>query len=82
MHAVPKELTCPITQELLIDPVLAEDGHTYERAAITRWFSTGNTRSPVTNEELEGKKLISNHVLKKACESASLIARREASISL
>jgi hypothetical protein len=58
-------LVCPITQELFMDPVLAEDGHTYERSAITRWFSTGNTRSPVTNEELDGKKLVSNHVIRK-----------------
>jgi len=58
-------LVCPITQELFVDPVFAEDGHTYERGAITRWFNTGNTRSPVTNEELEGKRLIPNHVLKK-----------------
>jgi hypothetical protein len=58
-------LLCPITQELFIDPVLAEDGHTYERNAITRWFGTSNTRSPVTNEELEGKKLLPNHVIKK-----------------
>lgn len=62
---VPKELLCPITQELLVDPVLAEDGHTYEREAITRWFGTGNTRSPVTNEELEGKQVLPNHVLRK-----------------
>jgi U-box domain len=58
-------LVCPITQELFVDPVLAEDGHTYERSAITRWFGTGNTRSPVTNEELEGKRLVANHVIKK-----------------
>ena len=58
-------LVCPITQELFVEPVLAEDGHTYERSAISRWFNTGNTRSPVTNEELEGKKLVPNHVIRK-----------------
>lgn len=33
-------LTCMITGELLVDPVLAEDGITYSRAAILKWFHT------------------------------------------
>ena len=35
---VVKELLCPITRELPIDPVTAEDGCTYERAAIKKHF--------------------------------------------
>ena len=35
---VVKELLCPITRELPIDPVTAEDGRTYERAAIKKHF--------------------------------------------
>ncbi len=30
----PADLYCPITKELFVDPVLAEDGETYERSAI------------------------------------------------
>jgi hypothetical protein len=60
-----KELTCPITHELLHDPVIAEDGHTYERAAISKWFSQGKTRSPVTNEEVTGTRLVPNLSVKK-----------------
>jgi hypothetical protein len=58
-----RELVCPITQELLRDPVAAEDGHTYERTAILRWFATGHTRSPVLNSLLSGRRLISNLAL-------------------
>lgn len=47
-----KELVCPITQELLRDPVVCQDGHTYERASLLRWFGMGRTRSPVTNSFL------------------------------
>lgn len=36
-----RELVCPITQEVLQDPVVAEDGHTYERSALMTWFSMG-----------------------------------------
>jgi len=55
-----RELVCPITQELMRDPVVAEDGHTYERDAILRWFSVGRSRSPVTNAILRGHGVFNN----------------------
>jgi hypothetical protein len=33
----PSHLLCPITLQLLEDPVVATDGVTYERSAITKW---------------------------------------------
>lgn len=39
--APPRELVCPITQEVLKDPVVAADGHTYERASLLTWYSMG-----------------------------------------
>ena len=47
---VATELLCPITNELPIDPVMAEDGHCYERSAIEKWFSKNpeQVKSPVT----------------------------------
>ena len=36
---------CPITQDLMNDPVIAADSHTYERTAIERWLQT-NITSP------------------------------------
>lgn len=51
-HA-PGNLKCPISKELMNDPVtLVGDGMTYERASIERWLAAGNTTSPVTNAEL------------------------------
>ena len=50
------ELLCPITQELPIDPVMAEDGRVYDRSAIEQWLAT-NQKSPHTNEPM-GPKLI------------------------
>lgn len=50
--AAPRELVCPITQELMKDPVVAEDGHTYERSSLITWFNMGRNRSPVTNSFL------------------------------
>jgi TPR repeat protein len=50
------EFLCPITQELPIDPVTAEDGRVYERSAIEEWLTT-NEKSPHTNEPM-GKRLL------------------------
>merc|ERR1719343_1263956 len=52
--------TCPITQEIMVDPVIASDGHTYDRHAITEWLRTHDT-SPTTNMRLPNKNLIPNH---------------------
>ena len=41
---------CPLTKELMRDPVSASDGHAYERGAIEAWLAKGNTKSPMTNE--------------------------------
>lgn len=56
----PKEYLCPLTKEPLIDPVLAEDGQTYEKYAISNWLNSGNTCSPLDSKEEIGDKLISN----------------------
>ena len=49
---VPHECLCPITRQIMLDPVVAADGHSYERTAIQKWFDTGNTKSPMTSEVL------------------------------
>lgn len=52
-HDAPEDLLCPITQELLVDPVVASDGHTYERCAIERVINDKKLRkSPMTRETL------------------------------
>ena len=30
---------CPITQDIMTDPVITSDGHTYEREAIEHWYA-------------------------------------------
>lgn len=53
---------CPITAELLINPVMAEDGQTYEQTEITKWFKTHDT-SPITRKKI-GKKVTINYKAK------------------
>ena len=53
-------LVCPITAELFEDPVfLVEDGHTYERSAVTAWLEKHDT-SPMSGAPLATKTLAPN----------------------
>ena len=47
MNSVADEYLCPITQELPVDPVMAEDSKIYERWAIEEWLAK-KERSPST----------------------------------
>merc|ERR1712100_270684 len=64
-EGVPQDYLCPISLRLMSDPVIAADGHGYERAAIEEWFQHKQT-SPKTNQPLPSKALIPNHTLKAA----------------
>lgn len=64
---IPDNFCCSITKELMKDPVICSDGHTYEKEAISRWLR-GNDTSPMTNIKLENTILIPNYSLKGAIE--------------
>ena len=65
--SLPSEFLCPITQDVMVDPVSTEDGHTYERSAIARWLSKKKT-SPLTGAALKTTALVPNIVLRKLIE--------------
>ena len=44
-----EQATCPIGLNVFVDPVIAPDGHTYERRYLTTWLSNHH-RSPKTQE--------------------------------
>ena len=71
----PDEYLCPISHELMEDPVFATDGHTYERREIERWFQKKLT-SPKTSAPLETSAIFPNHVLRRLiiewCEAHSI----------
>ena len=68
--------TCPITQETMVDPVMAADGHSYEKEAITQWLAA-STKSPVTGLPLPHTTLVPNHALRNAIQEG-LAARAAA----
>ena len=62
-----EQLKCPISRELMVDPVIAADGNTYERKEIERWLETRDT-SPLTNQRLEHRFLTTNRAVKQQIE--------------
>ncbi len=67
-NSIPPEFMCPITGEIFEDPVMTEDGQTYERFAIGEWFKSGHSKSPLSGVHLNSQKLIPNNSLKKLIE--------------
>jgi hypothetical protein len=51
---------CPITHEIMLDPVLATDGHTYEREVILQALEKGNAPSGKSTALLDEKSAHSN----------------------
>lgn len=60
----PNEYLCPITGCIMVDPVIAADGSTYERSAIKKWLAS-HSSSPATNNQLKTKTLVPNLALRK-----------------
>ncbi len=56
---------CPITHEIMHDPVICPEGQTFERAAIELWLSTNNS-NPLTRNRLTQDMLIPNIALRNA----------------
>ena len=56
---VPPLYVCPITQDIMDDPVSTVDGQVYERAAIAQWL-TAHDIAPLTGAPLPMKILIPN----------------------
>ena len=48
---IPYEFLCPISMGVMRDPVICDDGHTYDRICIEAWLEN-NGRSPLTNQVL------------------------------
>ena len=55
-------LECPITHQIFVDPVFAEDGHVYEREAIWQWLEK-KKESPFTRKPMK-KDLRPAHIIK------------------
>ena len=68
--AAPASFTCPITGELMREPVVDPEGHTYEKSAIMGWLER-NTTSPMTRTYLTADMLKPNRAVQDAIAEMS-----------
>ncbi|XP_028784721.1 U-box domain-containing protein 21 [Neltuma alba] len=62
---VPTHFRCPITLDLMRDPVTLSTGITYDRDSIEKWVESGNRTCPVTNQPLISFDMIPNHAIRR-----------------
>lgn len=60
---IPQGFVCPISQEIMSDPVVGSDGHTYERRCIELWLSSHRS-SPLTKVPMRKRTLRPNWALR------------------
>ncbi|KAL6131236.1 hypothetical protein ACLB2K_069612 [Fragaria x ananassa] len=70
---IPDDFRCPISLELMKDPVIVSTGQTYERSCIQKWLDAGHKTCPKTQQTLLHTAITPNYVLKSLialwCES-------------
>ncbi|KAE8719348.1 U-box domain-containing protein 26 [Hibiscus syriacus] len=62
---IPYHFRCPISLELMRDPITLCTGQTYDRSSIESWVATGNTTCPVTRVPITDFTFIPNHTLRR-----------------
>ncbi|CAH9133333.1 unnamed protein product [Cuscuta epithymum] len=73
---IPSDFCCPLSLELMTDPVIVASGQTYERAFIRKWIDLGLNVCPKTRQTLTHTNLIPNYTVKALianwCESNNI----------
>ncbi|GLJ55801.1 hypothetical protein SUGI_1198140 [Cryptomeria japonica] len=61
---IPSYSLCPISMQLMKDPVTLCTGVTYDRQSIEKWmFTLGNKTCPITRQHIHNSELTPNHTL-------------------
>ncbi|GLU07759.1 hypothetical protein SLE2022_247070 [Rubroshorea leprosula] len=61
---IPSYFRCPLSLDLMSDPVIVASGQTYDRASIQNWLDNGLTICPKTRQVLTHRNLIPNYTVK------------------
>lgn len=62
--AIPKDFCCPISLDLMMDPVIVSTGQTYDRESITKWMEEGHANCPSSGQVLTSKRVVPNRALR------------------
>ncbi|KAK9692034.1 hypothetical protein RND81_09G236900 [Saponaria officinalis] len=61
---VPDEFICPISKEIMNDPVILASGQTYDRPFIQKWITEVHNTCPQTRQVLTHTVLTPNHLIR------------------
>ncbi|XP_059654169.1 U-box domain-containing protein 15 [Cornus florida] len=61
---IPHEFLCPITLEIMTDPVIVATGQTYERESIKKWLDSNHQTCPKSGQTLNHLSLAPNFALR------------------
>ncbi|KMZ66897.1 U-box domain-containing protein 17 [Zostera marina] len=61
---IPKDFLCPISLDLMTDPVVVSTGQTYDRDSIRRWMDEGHNTCPNSGQVFASKRLVPNRALR------------------
>ncbi|KAL8260293.1 hypothetical protein R6Q59_028246 [Mikania micrantha] len=61
---IPADFRCPISLDLMREPVVVSTGQTYDRASIRLWIESGHTTCPKTGQTLHDTEMIPNCALR------------------
>ncbi|XP_049342977.1 U-box domain-containing protein 13-like isoform X2 [Solanum verrucosum] len=61
---IPDDFRCPVSLELMKDPVIVSSGQTYERSSIEKWLEAGHSTCPKTQQVLTSNVVTPNYVLR------------------
>ncbi|KAG8368013.1 hypothetical protein BUALT_Bualt15G0001100 [Buddleja alternifolia] len=61
---IPHEFLCPISLEIMTDPVIIATGQTYERESIQKWLNSGHNTCPKTGQKLNYLTVAPNFALR------------------
>ncbi|KAL0848037.1 hypothetical protein Bca101_021284 [Brassica carinata] len=62
--STPPYFRCPLSTELMVDPVIVASGQTFDRTSIKKWLDNGLAVCPRTRQVLSHKELIPNYTVK------------------
>lgn len=66
---IPTHFRCPVSLDLMKDPVTLPTGITYDRTSIEKWIESGNKTCPVTNQNLTTFEITPNHTIRKMIQN-------------
>lgn len=65
LSSVPPHFLCPISLDLMSDPLTLTTGITFDRVSIVKWLAAGHRSCPVTRQAISTHEAVPNHTLRR-----------------